>query len=214
MNDIKIALIEDDVDLLEVLRVLLTEKQHIVFCYEKAEDFLKEFKDINPDVIISDRNLPGADGFELVKKVRAENSSIPIFVISGYVDVEAQLEAYNIGVDDFVKKPFNYEILEAKFIRALQRSKEKVRKRPEYTFEEHKQMIKMGDQELTFTPGEFIILKRMMEGDSNLITKKLKEFHSIKTSFDVHMHSLRKKVKKIGWEIKNVRGKGYYLEMS
>jgi len=211
MKNIRIALIEDDKNLLDVMRLLLTEKGHEVFCFEKAEDLLESYKSASPDVIITDKNLEGMDGFSLVKIIRSEDSAIPIFIISGAIDVESQLEAYTLGVDDFLKKPFNYDVLEAKFKRALKRSENQIKKRTKFTFDENRQMLVVDGEEISFTPGEIMILKNLVVDDNILITKELEEFQSIKTSFDVHVHSLRKKVLKIGWKIKNIRGKGYFL---
>lgn len=79
--------------------------------FHKPEEALDYFVTRGADLIVTDLRMPGMDGIELLAKVRAQNSEVPVIVVTGYSTVENAVEALRLGATDFIKKPFDMEEL-------------------------------------------------------------------------------------------------------
>jgi DNA-binding response OmpR family regulator len=117
-----VLVIDDNVDILFMLKAMLSMKGFRVSVKENGDDIESSIKNLTPDVILMDMLLSGADGRELCKKIKASPvySKIPIIMISAHPQAEeACLEA---GADYFLEKPFDmYEILDMVSNAALQK---------------------------------------------------------------------------------------------
>lgn len=210
MAKYKISIIEDDENLIDIMSTILSENGHDVSKFLNAENFLVKFKTSIPDIILTDKNLPGKSGIELVKEVRKINKKIPIFVITGRGSNETNVEAYKIGADDFIKKPFEYDVLEAKIQRAIEKVEFKAPNN--LIFHEDKQEIQKGQKRSSLTPSEILIFKELLNKKGELVIRDHLKSKYLGISLNVHMSSLRKKLSKLNVKIKNVKGKGYYLK--
>jgi response regulator RpfG family c-di-GMP phosphodiesterase len=108
----KIALVDDEPEILEALRDLLQDDYDVVE-FSDSVKFASQFKDISDlRLIITDYNMPGLNGIELMKKVYTDsNSVIPFVIQSGYVDKATALSAIELGVFKILEKPWNPEVL-------------------------------------------------------------------------------------------------------
>lgn len=111
-----IFLIEDNVDLNRNIEVALTALGHNISAFTDGQQALnnisKEF-----DLYIIDIMIPHVNGLLLLKTIKKLNSEIPCFIISGDTEIDTIINAYEIGADDFIKKPFDLQELEAKIRR-------------------------------------------------------------------------------------------------
>jgi len=103
----KILVVDDERDIRDVLSSFLEEKGYEVILASNGEEALELVERVNPQVILLDVNMPGIDGIETCRRLKAEEKSrsIPIIMITAFQDRE--IEAYLEGADDFVVKPFN-----------------------------------------------------------------------------------------------------------
>ncbi len=109
----KIMLIDDEPDVLEILKEFLEFLQFKVSIFEHPNEALQQFLSEHYDIIITDINLPEIDGFELIKKFRQIDTTIPIIVISGYIDEVKKEQILNIGANGYLEKPFNLKQLQS-----------------------------------------------------------------------------------------------------
>jgi two-component system, OmpR family, response regulator len=116
---IKILLVEDDPDILDLTAYVLRRERFIVTEASDGAQALRRWKADRPDLVIVDLGLPSIDGFEVVRRIRAEDQT-PILVITGRKDAHDVLRAFNLGSDDFVPKPFEFRELIAR-VRAILR---------------------------------------------------------------------------------------------
>jgi len=121
----KIALIEDEIYLNDAIKMLLEyEDGFYVDSYKNIKDFLKNIKE-HYDLIIADINLPDGNFLqELAKYKIAENSKV--IIISSYGELENLKKAFDLGAEDFIKKPFEYEELILRIKRLFKTKKTKI----------------------------------------------------------------------------------------
>jgi len=122
-NHAKVIIIEDD----KYMQLILTEylnKLYEIKTFNDGLDGLTYLHNGNmPDLIISDLNTPGINGFELITQLKASNlfNTIPIIIISGDDSSEKRIRCLNSGADDYIVKPFNPAELEARVRVVLKR---------------------------------------------------------------------------------------------
>lgn len=184
----------------------------------------EKFKEIAPDIMVLDVMMPQLDGFSLAKKIREENDTIPIIFLTAKSQTEDVLEGFNIGGNDYLKKPFSMEELIVRINNLLQRQNvqqnEAVHIIGDYTFNFPQQKLAYKEQkELMLTHREAHLLYNLIQKknevlDRSFILKKLWGNDDFFTgrSMDVFITKLRKKLAQDSRiEIVNVRGYGYKL---
>lgn len=104
---VRVLVVEDEWQVRGLLEEFLKEQDFQVFLAEDGEEAIARALEVNPDVILLDIKLPGIDGIEVCKRLRAHESTalIPVIMLTAYEDKD--VEAYLEGADDFIKKPFN-----------------------------------------------------------------------------------------------------------
>ena len=115
----KVLMIDDDLDLGKLVDMILNPLEITVHHAYSGEDGLKQAYLIHPDLVILDINMPGLDGFDVCARLR-EFSNFPILMLTARHDTRDLLHGFNVGVDDFLRKPFGKEEFEAR-VRALLR---------------------------------------------------------------------------------------------
>lgn len=120
-NSSTIALIDDDLDLLDLLTSFFKQRGYKVLAYSNAEEALIdiESKRSEPDVVISDLKLPVMSGLDFIRRIRRSNSSLPIILMTSEGSVETAVEAIEAGAYDFVLKPLHIPQLLISVQRAL-----------------------------------------------------------------------------------------------
>jgi two-component system, LuxR family, response regulator FixJ len=102
----KVYVIDDDEAMRDSLDFLLTSAGFNVSLFETALDFLDALHGLEFGCVISDVRMPGLDGIELLKRIKAANSPFPIVIMTGHGDVPLAVEAMKLGAADFLEKPF------------------------------------------------------------------------------------------------------------
>lgn len=210
MKNTKIAIIEDEPDLLDVTQNLLDSRDYLTYGFNGYEDFMPNFKKASFDIILTDKNLEGKNGLEIVSDVRKIDQKVPIFMITGKACPETTIDAYTIGVDDYISKPIDLDILDAKIKRAI--SKSKIKPDSKISFNEDTQEVYKKNKSAKLTPHEFSIMKQLFLKEGKLVNREEISTGTSETSLDVHIFSLRKKLAPLKVEIITVKGKGYSLK--
>jgi DNA-binding response OmpR family regulator len=122
---IKILLVEDDTDVRDLTAYVLRRERFVVVEASDGAQALRRWKTDRPDLVLLDLGLPGADGFEVIRRIRAEEET-PILVMTGRKDAQDVLRAFNLGSDDFVPKPCEFRELTARIRAILRRAQAKV----------------------------------------------------------------------------------------
>ncbi|MFM8368357.1 MAG: response regulator transcription factor [Chloroflexota bacterium] len=118
----KVLLIDDDPDLGRLVEMVLRPIEIILYQSYSGGEGLRRAYELHPDLVILDVMMPHMDGFEVCTRLR-ELSKVPVLMLTASGDPRAMIRGFNLGVDDFIKKPFLTDELEAR-VRALLRRSE------------------------------------------------------------------------------------------
>jgi two-component system, LuxR family, response regulator FixJ len=102
----KVFVIDDDEAMRDSLEFLLSTADFDVTLFESAQHFLDALAGIDFGCVVSDVRMPGIDGIELLKRLKASHSALPVVIMTGHGDVPLAVEAMKLGSVDFLEKPF------------------------------------------------------------------------------------------------------------
>lgn len=175
------------------------------------------------DVIVLDLMLPGIDGLQILKKLRAKGRQNPVLILTAKDTLEDRVTGLDLGADDYLVKPFEFKELLAR-IRALMRRRYQKKsasiKVKDLRIDLSTQQVWRGRQEIELTPREYALLEYLAMRAGQMVSRSdiwehVYEFNSSAYSnvVDVYIGYLRKKIERPGKSsmIRTVRGRGYIL---
>ena len=218
----RILVVEDDLDLNRILCHSLTAKGCDVISAVNGEDALQKIEENYYDMLITDIMMPKVDGFELAESVRSVNKDVPIIFMTARDDKPSKMFGYSIGIDDYIVKPFDIDILLMKISAILRRVKIESQKEisiGNFRMNRDERSAYIDEEEINLTVREFDILFKMLSYPKKTFTRSalMEEFWDYDSSatsrtVDVYMVKLREKTSSAdGFEIQTVHGLGYKL---
>ena len=217
-----ILVIEDDFNIQELIVEFLGSQGYNVDFSSDGLEGISKFKQGNYDLIILDIMMPNLDGYSVCKMIR-KNSKIPIIFLSALNEEENQLKGFELECDDYITKPFSFNIL-IKRVEAVLRRSQKNTNEETLNFEDLKlnlntYTVEVCGESIELTLKEFNILKTLIEKYPQVITREALldsiwgyDYYGDTRIVDAHIKNLRKKIKL--QYIKTVKGIGYTLEKS
>lgn len=216
----QILVVEDDSELNRTVCTFLNNSGYEATGCVNATDAYDAMYDKTFDLIISDIMMPGIDGFEFVKDVRALNENIPILFMTARDDFASKQKGYRIGIDDYMIKPIDLDELFLRVGALLRRSKIASSHRIEignFVMDADEHTAYWGDEEIQLTTREFNLLYKLLSYPKKTFTRSqlMDEFWNADTStapraVDVYMTKLRGKLAPCdAFEIVTVHGLGY-----
>jgi two-component system, OmpR family, response regulator AdeR len=217
-----ILVVEDDPSIAEIVESFLRREG---FRTERAKDGemgLTLHRIAKPDLVILDVQMPGMDGFEVLKKIR-ENSTTPVIMVTAMAEDLDKLLGLRLGADDYVVKPFSpLEVVarvKAVLRRAAQASPIGPLRLAGIEIDPVAVVAKARDTRLDLTLTEFRILEHLARHPNRTFTRQeilervLPDSEALERSVDVHLQSLRRKLERAGVEglLESVRGVGYRI---
>lgn len=217
---IKILVAEDDRALSGLVCTYLADNGYEAVAAYDGRSALDKFAEERFDMVLTDIMMPGLDGYELTKAVREIDEKIPVLFMTALDDKPSKQYGYKLGVDDYVVKPFDADILMLKIGAILRRvgiekNRELVVGNFRMNADEHTAYI--DDEELPLTVREFDLLFKMLSFPKRAFSRSrlMEEFWDYNSSatsrtVDVYMAKLRDKTARCdGFEIVTVHGLGY-----
>jgi len=221
-----LIMIEDDVELAEILCNFLKRYNITVTNYDDPYLGISALSLIKYDLLILDLSLPGMDGLEICKEVRAK-SDIPIIISSARSDLEDKIVGLELGADDYLPKPYEPKELYARIISVLRRYKKSNSVSEESSsstliLKEESHTIFFQGTPLTLTPAEYDVLTHLIKKNNCVVSRtellnsalSLNEENESR-SLDVLISRIRTKLGESSKEpklIHSVRGIGYRLQ--
>lgn len=221
---LKIALVEDDSSIRAMLEYYFKSLGHEIAAFESGEDFFAASP--KADLALLDVMLPGMDGLEILRRLRAdpETAKLPIIMLTARQSEMDKVAGLDAGADDYLVKPFAFEELLAR-LRVLLRKpvteKSSILNVADLSLHVDTRRVFRGDRELQLSSKEYSLLHYMMQNAGVVLSRDKLEQHVWDYDFsggsnviDVYIRFLRKKVDE-GYDkklIHTVRGHGYVLK--
>ena len=224
MKKERILVVDDEEDILELVRFNLAREGYQVICTTSGEKTLKIIRSEKPDLIVLDLMLPGIDGLEVAKQIKNDpkTNSIPIVMLTAKGEEADIVTGLELGADDYITKPFSPRVLLARVKAVLRRNIKDFQEEPEI-IRIHELVIHPGRHEvlvngnpvqMTFT--EFAIINFLAKRPGWVFTRtqivdavRGDDYPVTDRSVDVQIVGLRKKLGSAGKVIETVRGVGY-----
>ena len=229
MEKTKLLYVEDDVSFTYVVKGSLElTGNYVIQTAGNGKEGLDAYYSFNPDVIVSDIEMPVMDGMEMVSIIRKTNETVPILFATGHTNAKYVLDGYKLNVDNFIKKPYLPEELNA-HIQAILKRLRMVSNMTnadtvymgDYTFHTDKQYLQCKNVKQKISARETKVLYKLYENKGNVVNRNnlLEELWGMNDFFtsrslDVYVNSLRKYLSldsKIS--IETIRGKGLVLHI-
>ena len=174
------------------------------------------------DLVILDLGLPKMHGLEVLRKLRARGSSVPVLILTAADSVEQRVKGLDLGADDYMAKPFALNELEAR-VRALTRrgagGGPTIVRHGSLGFDQVGRIAYINDQVIDLSARELGLLEVLLQRIGRLVSKEQLVDHLCEwgeevsnNAIEVYVHRLRKKIEPSGVRIITVRGLGYCLE--
>ena len=221
----RILVIDDDVSVRNFLKRGLSFEGFQVETAESGEIGLRAALDRAPHLMILDLMMPGIDGFEVLRRLRAADMQLPVIMLTANDEPEAQMEGLNTGADDYVIKPVHFDVLMAR-IRAIERRSNgtisNLLRFDDIVLDVGAFVAKRGTRVLTLTSREFRLLQEFLEQPERVMSKKYlldrvwgEEFFGDDNVVEVFVSQLRQKLEEQGEPrlLQTIRNVGYVLRM-
>ena len=221
----KILIVDDEKEIVDLLEVYLSNDGYSVYkCYNGLEA-MKCIKQSQIDLAILDIMLPDEDGLEIVRKLRAipDTKKVPVMMVTAKTTEIDKVKGLDIGADDYITKPFGVMELISRVKALLRRSmnteEEKFLSAGDIFLDGEKHMVYVNDEPCELTFKEYELLKLLIQNQGIVMSRDVImeriwgiNFEGESRTLDVHIKTLRQKLKSAGALIKTVRNVGYIIE--
>ena len=219
-----IYVVEDDKSIQEIETFALAGVGYRTVGFDCAADFYQALKEEMPDLVLLDIMLPDEDGLSIVQKLRSRKETVllPIMMVTAKTTEIDKVKGLDIGADDYLTKPFGVMELISRVKAMLRRSqvekKEKCLTMGEIVLDREKHAVTVNGQPCELTYKEYELLKLLLSNAGIVTTRDMildriwgTSFEGESRTLDMHIKTLRQKLKDQGSLIRTVRNVGYIM---
>ncbi len=220
-----VLVVDDEAEFRALVSESLTDQGYKVQVLGSGEQI---FSDVSqaPAIVLLDLSLPGKSGLQILKELKANPTfkDVPVIMVTGHNDDQNVIQALNLGADDYITKPFRFNVLDARIKAVLRRAKEKPNEAlpsklvfQTLVIDTTTHQTLLNNQEIKFTLTEFKILAELVRRQGQVVTREqlrdrvLQQPNLSDRTLDVHMTAVRKKLADLGKYVITIRGLGYRL---
>ncbi len=221
-----IAVVDDEPDIRELVELHLTRAGFRVRGFAGGDEFSRFLERETPSLVILDLMLPDTDGLDICKNLKSDpkTAAVPVMMLTARSEEFDKVLGLELGADDYITKPFSPKELVARVKAVLRRQEQKeasqtIELPEELVLDLNKYEATVGGRRVDLTTTEFRILRMLAERRGWVLSRDEilnqlwgNEKAVIDRTVDVHITNLRKKLKKAGRLLVNVRGVGYKLD--
>ena len=221
----KILVIEDERDILDLVRHYLEKEGFRTRTVADGLAGLTAARQERPDLIVLDLMLPGMDGLELCKKLRADPATAitPVIMLTAKADETDRIVGLELGADDYLTKPFSPKELVARVKALLRRVEHRHAPTQPYAYgplhlDAARHEVRVGAKEVTLTTKEFGLLEHLLRNKGRVLTRDVLlnavwgyDYHGTTRTVDVHIHRLKQKLPLLSDAIAAIKSLGYKL---
>lgn len=222
----KILIVEDEKDILELVKLYLEREGYRTDTAVTGADALKQVKSEHPDLIILDLMLAELDGLEVCKRIRADPqiAMTPIVMLTAKAEESDQIVGLELGADDYITKPFSPKALVAR-VKALFRRLERASEGPSrhvygpVVMDLDRHEVTVSERDVPLTAKEFGLLEHLLRNPGRVMTREVLlnsvwgyDYFGTTRTVDVHVRRLKQKIPLFNEAIVSVKSLGYKLK--
>lgn len=218
----RILVVEDDVDLGDALMRRLRRDGHAVDWAQDGEAANDILSYQTYEVVVLDIELPGMNGFEILRELRLRGSKTPVLMLTARSNIEDRVDALDVGADDYLSKPFDYREFDARCRALLRRSQglaTGTTQIGDLLFDRGAKAVRVGDTQLILPNREYRLLEILIGNLGRVLSKdqissQLFDFddEAGPNAIELYIGRLRRKLGEDDLAIRTVRGLGYVAE--
>lgn len=224
MNDITILVVDDESRMRKLIKDFLVKKQFVILEAENGEEALKVFDDNKEkiDLILLDVMMPKLDGWSFLRSIR-QSSNIPVIMLTARAEEQDELFGFELGVDEYISKPFSPKILVARVEALLKRTKIDKSEIKDYdgiVINEKGRTITVDGKLIELSLREYELLKYLLDNENIALSRDKilnnvwnYDYYGDSRTIDSHIKKIRHKLGKKGKYIQTMRGLGYKFEI-
>jgi len=219
-----ICIVEDEEDIREMLEIQLKREGYTVLSAETGESGLRLIREHNPQLVLLDLMLPGMDGFDVCRAMRAQKNTrtIPVIMLTARGEEADIVTGLEIGADDYVTKPFSLRVVVSRIKSVLRRGEQKtedpngILEYGDIVVDQPRHLVKISGEPVDLTATEYKLLVFLCKRPGWVFTRQQivdnvrgEDYAVTERSVDVQIVGLRKKLGDQAEWIETVRGVGY-----
>ena len=224
MSDITVLVVDDESRMRKLIKDFLSQKQYKILEAGDGEEALKVFEENQNSInlILLDVMMPKLDGWSVLRQIR-QTSKVPIVMLTARGEEQDELFGFELGVDEYISKPFSPKILVARVEAILKRTQveeNKVIDCEGITIDTEGRTVKVDGKEIEMSLREYELFKYLMD-NANIALSRDKilnnvwnyDYYGDSRTIDSHIKKIRHKLGKKGKYIETIRGVGYKFEV-
>ena len=224
MNDVTVLIVDDESSMRKLIKDFLMQKNYKILEAGDGEEALKVFEENQNkiSVILLDVMMPKLDGWSVLRQIR-QTSKVPIIMLTARGEEQDELFGFELGVDEYISKPFSPKILVARVEALLKRTKPEEKEIEDYggiTINSKGRTVTVDGKQVEMSLREYELLKYLVDNKGIALSRDKilnnvwnYDYYGDSRTIDSHIKKIRHKLGKKGKYIQTIRGIGYKFEI-
>lgn len=224
MKSTTILVVDDEFRMRKLIKDFLAAKDYSILEAEDGEEALKIFEEQEEKIslVLLDVMMPKLDGWSVLRSIR-QSSNVPVIMLTARGEEQDELFGFELGVDEYISKPFSLKILVARIEAILKRTENKSGKSKEYDgikINEEARTVEVDGKIVELSLREYELLKYLLDNENIALSRDKilnnvwnYDYYGDSRTIDSHIKKIRHKLGKKGKYIKTMRGIGYKFEL-
>ena len=220
-----ILVVDDEERMRKLIKDFLTNKGYHILEAEDGEKALEIYQENKSKImlILLDVMMPKLDGWSVLRQIRQENKELPIIMLTARGEEQDELFGFELGVDEYISKPFSPKILVARVEAILKRTKKEKDKFKDYggiIIDPDGRTVKVDGKQIELSLREYELLKYLIDNENIALSRDKilnnvwnYDYYGDSRTIDSHIKKIRHKLGKKGKYIETMRGVGYKFEV-
>lgn len=225
MSDLTVLVVDDESRMRKLIKDFLKQKKFNILEAEDGEVALKVYNDNKEKInlILLDVMMPKLDGWSVLRQIRQENKEIPIIMLTARAEEQDELFGFELGVDEYISKPFSPKILVARVEAILKRTIKEEKKLKDYdgiVIDNEGRTVTVDGKPVELSFREYELLKYLIDNENIALSRDKilntvwnYDYYGDSRTIDSHIKKIRHKLGKKGKHIQTIRGIGYKFEI-
>ena len=225
MGDATILVVDDESRMRKLIKDFLIQKNFNILEAEDGEKALKAYEENKEkiELILLDVMMPKLDGWSVLRNIRQENKKLPIVMLTARAEEQDELFGFELGVDEYITKPFSPKILVARVEAILKRAKPDAKELKSYdgiVIDNEVRTVTVDGKQVELSFREYELLKYLLDNENIALSRDKilntvwnYDYYGDSRTIDSHIKKIRHKLGKKGKHIQTIRGIGYKFEI-